>query len=576
MPDAALRPSRLVGVAAVGVCVVLTTVLLPLAGAGGLASTLLAGAVLVVVGLVWLGEPSRGACLGAAALVATAALGSRDASSVEWQQSVALLWPPLAGGLLAGSLLVGRSQLLAVVAGVLAGPVRMLVFDPFLDPDCVRCDHQVLLFSAHNDVADALAWAGGALIVLALLRGIRAARHPLLRAAAGLVAVSTGPSWDGMPSPGPAVALGVLAIATGALDVADQVGQRRRLGRLASALRAGGSTQSALRELLSDPDLRVDYATERTASGPPGFIDRDGLPSGMPAAANTIEVGRPGAPVARIHPGARPRTRSLPDVLTPEIRLGLELERVSATLAAQARALAASRERLLQRGDEERRALERDLHDGAQQSLLALGFDLQVALAAPTTGDADREALEACRAEVRAALDELRDLSHGLYPPLLDTSGLRPALTALARRSDTPLSVEGDWGRRPPLAVERACYLVVADLARRSARPLRVRARIRSGSIDSFVMEVIGSDVMPDPVLIERVSALGGNVVVAARARPETSGRPQGSGEGGDGGRPLEGGGSGGAGRFAESGRSGEPGVHGTEDGVIEVALPCG
>ena len=94
-------------------------------------------------------------------------------------------------------------------------------------------------------------------------------------------------------------------------------------------------------------------------------------------------------------------------------------------------------------GDQARRRIERDLHDGVQQRLVSLALDLTVAqeLATPETGDLHQQ-LAHVRGGLVQALDDLRELSHGIHPAVLSEGGLRPALSALARRSGMPVVVE--------------------------------------------------------------------------------------------------------------------------------------
>ena len=146
-------------------------------------------------------------------------------------------------------------------------------------------------------------------------------------------------------------------------------------------------------------------------------------------------------------------------------RLAVENERLQAEVLAQLEDLRASRARIVETGDAERRRLERDLHDGAQQRLLALSYDLRLArAAAEAEGDREHATLLASAGdEAQAALGELRELAHGIYPAILAEAGLAPALATLA--DEAPLPVE--LGEVPPerygAPVETAAYLTVAE-----------------------------------------------------------------------------------------------------------------
>ena len=122
--------------------------------------------------------------------------------------------------------------------------------------------------------------------------------------------------------------------------------------------------------------------------------------------------------------------------------------------------LHAAQRRLVTAQDVERRRLERNIHDGAQQQLVALAVKLKLADALVERDPAQaRTMLEGLQADTQTALEELRDLARGIYPPLLADQGLAAALTAQARRSPVPVAVEapGDLGRFAP-EVEAAVY----------------------------------------------------------------------------------------------------------------------
>jgi len=142
-------------------------------------------------------------------------------------------------------------------------------------------------------------------------------------------------------------------------------------------------------------------------------------------------------------------------------RLALENERLHAELRAQLDELRASRARIVRAGDDERRRLERDLHDGAQQRLLGVGLALQLVRARVPDGEAAELVAEA-EQELREALRELRDLARGIHPAVLVDQGLGSAIKTLAKRSPIPVGVSAD-GERLPSHVETAAYFVVAE-----------------------------------------------------------------------------------------------------------------
>jgi signal transduction histidine kinase len=140
-------------------------------------------------------------------------------------------------------------------------------------------------------------------------------------------------------------------------------------------------------------------------------------------------------------------------------RLALENERLAAQVRAQLDEVRASRQRIVEAADAERRRVERDLHDGAQQRLVALAMRLDVAR---RTAGASSELLDQTTSELRAAVAEVRDLARGLHPTILVEAGLGPAIEALAERAAVPISVDAPSDRFPA-PVEAAAYFVVAE-----------------------------------------------------------------------------------------------------------------
>jgi GAF domain-containing protein len=182
--------------------------------------------------------------------------------------------------------------------------------------------------------------------------------------------------------------------------------------------------------------------------------------------------------------------------------------------------LLASRARIVAAGDEARRRIERDLHDGTQQRLIALGLDLQRARAdLPDDQRGARWALTRAEDDLDAILVDLRELSHGLHPPLLSRLGLGPSLQALARRSPIPVEVDVDLPERPPESLETAVYYVVSEaltnaIKHSRASVITVRIASRDGLQVSIADDGIGgADASVGSGLtglFDRVDALGG------------------------------------------------------------------
>ena len=141
--------------------------------------------------------------------------------------------------------------------------------------------------------------------------------------------------------------------------------------------------------------------------------------------------------------------------------LVLENERLAAEVRSQLAEVRASRGRIVAVADAERRRIERDLHDGAQQRLvtLSVALGLEASRAEPEAA----LALERAQSEVEAAIAEVRELARGIHPTLLRDDGLEAAVQALARRAALPVTVHGSLPNRLPEVVELAAYFVVAE-----------------------------------------------------------------------------------------------------------------
>jgi signal transduction histidine kinase len=141
--------------------------------------------------------------------------------------------------------------------------------------------------------------------------------------------------------------------------------------------------------------------------------------------------------------------------------LVLENERLAAEVRAQLTEVRASRARIVAATDAERRRIERNLHDGAQQRLVTLS--LALGLAASRDDGSGSAALSHAQDEIEEAIVELRELARGIHPTLLRDEGLEAAVEALARRTPLPVTVEGSLGDRLPDAVELAAYFLVSE-----------------------------------------------------------------------------------------------------------------
>jgi signal transduction histidine kinase len=200
--------------------------------------------------------------------------------------------------------------------------------------------------------------------------------------------------------------------------------------------------------------------------------------------------------------------------------MALENERLAAQVRAQLEEVKASRARIVDAADAERRRVERDLHDGAQQRLVALAMRLDLAR---QSNDASAALLDDATSELRAAVAEVRDLARGLHPPILTEAGLGPALEALAERANVPVTIDAPPRRFPP-GVEAAAYFVVSEALTNVARyaaASAVRVEVRADA-DRLWVSVRddgrgGADAAGGTGLhglADRIAALGGRLEV--------------------------------------------------------------
>ena len=129
----------------------------------------------------------------------------------------------------------------------------------------------------------------------------------------------------------------------------------------------------------------------------------------------------------------------LVEAVASAARLAIENEQLTARVRAQLEEVRASRARIVEAGDEERRKVERDLHDGAQQRLVALAMRLERARA---TAEGSTQLIEEATAELREAIAEVRSLARGLHPPILTEAGLAAAVDSLSERTSIPVEVQ--------------------------------------------------------------------------------------------------------------------------------------
>jgi len=209
-----------------------------------------------------------------------------------------------------------------------------------------------------------------------------------------------------------------------------------------------------------------------------------------------------------------------------ETRLGAFAELVAQAIAnVDARIkLNESRARIVEAGDDARRRIERDLHDGAQQRLVSLALSLRLAAARAEPGTAT--AIERCIEDLMAALAELRELARGLHPAVLSDRGLRPALEMLVARCPVPVVLAPELDRGLPPGHETALYFVAAEALTNVAKYARAStATVTLRGDDHWAEITIADDgvggARPElgsglRGLADRVEALGGHLTVAS------------------------------------------------------------
>ena len=442
-----------------------------------------------------------------------------------------------------------------VVAGYVVTTVLdipPLLFDSDGFRDCADCPSNPLLIADRPGLAEAFSlfnYVAGMLVLaalfVALARRWRAADDAGRRRLAPMVVAG-----------GAAAALVVPILVTAAAglpeEVVDTVGNvslipmacvpfaflggllRSRLaraeavshlvGRLGDATDPGcpRCVRDALAEALGEPDLDLAYWLPDESR----YVDAAGRTYALPATDDperaTTTVEHDGRRVAAIvHSRSLDLDEELTSAAATAAALALENERLAAELRARVEELSRSRARIVEAGDHARRRLERDLHDGAQQRLVALSLSLRVARGRvdedPETAGA---MLDEAMAELRGTSEELRELARGIHPPVLSERGLVAALEALGGRSPLPVELVATPDERLPRPVESAAYFVVAEALTNVARyadasGAEVKVVRENGRLDVEVRDDGRGGADPDRGsglrgLADRVAALDG------------------------------------------------------------------
>jgi signal transduction histidine kinase len=429
-------------------------------------------------------------------------------------------------------------------------------FADFRDFDCSDCPSNAFLVERHETVAKLgvgllnLTGVVLALLVLTVLwRRWRAASAPQRRVLRGvlfpggavmalLVITAAGQTAGVQGASNVAAVIGTTAFAAlpyvflGGLAkarLASGGAMRELMGRLSEAP-AAGELREALRRALGDPTLELLYwIPERER-----WVDAEGatVEPGMHRSGRMVtKVRHDGEVVAAIlhDPVLAEQEPERLNAVTAAAGLALDNERLEAQLRARIEDLRASRARLIEVGFTERRRLERNLHDGAQQRLVSLALSLRMAQSKVRQDpDAAERMLDAAGHELDAALAELRELARGIHPAVLSDRGLDAALESLAARAPLPVELEERLGERLPGPIELAAYFVVAEALTNVVKYAEAsRATVRAARQNGHVTVEVSDDGVGGATtdagtglrgLADRLSVLEGRLEVESHA----------------------------------------------------------
>jgi signal transduction histidine kinase len=299
----------------------------------------------------------------------------------------------------------------------------------------------------------------------------------------------------------------------------------------------GAELQAALAKTMGDPGLLV----ARRIPGRQAYVDSDGAPVALPTTPGDrriVPVERDVREIAAIvYDASLDDDPELVEAVSAAAALALENEQLHVESEGRLAELQASRERIVTAGDTERRRLERNLHDGAQQRLVALSMQLRLLRGRIREDPSTAEALVTTASdELALSLTELRELARGLHPAVLD-HGLETALESLASLSPVPTTVTYGAERELPAPVELAAYFVASEALTNVAKYAQARVAhvLVTHAAGRLVVEVAddgigGADVAGGSGLrglADRVDALDGRLLVVSPPGEGTSVRAE-------------------------------------------------
>ncbi len=444
-----------------------------------------------------------------------------------------------------------RALIVAAVALVTVVEVAWLLFADSRSQICSECPNNAFEIARNDGVANALLQGQRTVgvvlsvftIALLVRRWLRAsaperrAGAPVLWAGSAMFAalafsvandildhpLGEGPAWT-REIVFASIPIAVLAVLL-----------QRRLARGAvaglvvelGAASASVDLREALGRALGDPSLELAYWVPASAR----YVDAGGSPVRLPASGDeraATVVEREGEPIAAlIHDPALAENNELVQSVCAAAALTLENARLQAELRAKLAELQASRARLVHATETERHRIERDLHDGTQQRLVAIAMALGLA---ESKLAADRPAVQPVLREARdaltVALAELRELTQGIRPAILVERGLAAALDDLARRAALPVRLDVALSGRLPEQIEGATYFVASEALTNAAKHSHA-SEVRL--VASWTNGVLVVEVRDDGIggaaagsgsglrgLADRVEALGGRLTVSS------------------------------------------------------------
>ena len=410
----------------------------------------------------------------------------------------------------------------------------------------------LLLVTADAAAADAVDWVQRSLLAIAdvtlaivLVRRWLRASPPMRRVLApvlvGAGAITVGTFtllWDKLTGARTELIGWITALTFCALPVAMLANllrvrlARTAVGRLVVDLQRDdgpGHLRDALRRALGDPSLELAFWLPEYEA----YADLEGHDLALPAedsrVAITLLERADGSRVAALmHDPSLAQEGQLLHEVAAAAAMVLENARLQAELRANLDELRGARARVIEAADGERRRLERDLHDGAQQRLVTLAISL-ARLETRLAGDPDTRALVAeAKREATGSLQELRDLAHGIHPAALTSHGLAVALESLAAKAPVPVGVEVELPDRLPATAEAAAYYLVCEALANTAKHARassatVAVHRETGRVVVEIDDdgVGGADTAGGSGLrglAERVEALDGSLFVRSPA----------------------------------------------------------